>query len=1227
MNRRRNSFSRESSLPKNWPNSTSTDIAANPNRVVVLGGEQRYSFKSNFVKTSKYEVWNFLPKFLMEEFNPKTKVANCYFLLVSALQCIPSISNTFGYPTTLLPLIVVVVVDAIFAIIEDYGRHKADTEANGSMAQVYSPTESDFVEMKWADICVGDFVYIKSREKIPADVVILSVAEKTKIPAGICYVETKSLDGETNLKIRNAMSNTLAVVNSTTALSNVAGEITMEHPNKLIDTFNGVLSVDGMGREAIMANHVLLRGCVLRNTDWVIGVVVNSGHDTKIMMSATATPSKTSFLEHTASSEIQRIIVLLAFVCLVGSTGATIWNDTQNVENMWYLDWDPSPGSYWVIQFFYFFLLHATFIPVSLYVSMTLIRFFQSYFMNNDLEMYYERTDTPSVVRTMTLNEELGQISHVFSDKTGTLTCNVMDFRKASINGVSYGLGITEIGKASWKLQGKSIPDDILCGEENAKKASVPHVSFYDPKYDADVARGGTQKESIQQFFRILSLCHDTIPERIDDKIKLSASNPDDEALLCAASYFGFEFRDRRSKTALVFNKEENVMEEIEVLETIAFTSKRKRMSVIVKYRDGSIQLLCKGADSTMVPRLHEGQDDLLAETDDHMRLYSVEGLRCLLVGYKNLSPEEFSKFSAHYNEVATNMEELEKRKEGMPNLIEEAEDEMEQGLTLVGCTAIEDKLQDGVPEAIAQIAKAGINIWVLTGDKEETAINIAVACNLVLPQQYMRHVIVNKKTCPTPEKIRELLEAETKHCEEDIRAHEQGQPLLPRALIIDGPSLIGVMMDEAAKRTLLEFSKICKAVVGCRVSPDQKREMVNMIKTGVEGVRTLSIGDGANDVAMIQEAHIGVGIRGEEGIQATNASDYAIAQFRYLAVLLLKHGRYNYIRMCALVCYMFYKNIFMSICQFWFAWLNGFSGQKIYTEAGIQMYNLLFTSIPILLSGIYDMDIPPNAVYTHPELYASGISNEYFTPWVFWDWILHAVGESLICTFFPPLFLHNSSPRSGTYETFWESGAMTFTVVVIIVNLKMVLIQSKWMLVNVIFVVASVASWFGIAYLVTNVELVDYEWYQIWSRLMYNGNFWLGSLIIVFVILGKDLYVLGIQRSFLPKSPQIIQEIYILNPSLISTDGGHASCRELPRSTRSATSTETLSQNWLQRIFSRRPATALSAATADEDHVLSLEGCYADAKPHISRESTAEERLSMRESELVARSPLKRTS
>jgi phospholipid-transporting ATPase len=203
-----------------------------------------------------------------------------------------------------------------------------------------------------------------------------------------------------------------------------------------------------------------------------------------------------------------------------------------------------------------------------------------------------------------------------------------------------------------------------------------------------------------------------------------------------------------------------------------------------------------------------------------------------------------------------------------------------------------------------------------------------------------------------------------------------------PRALIVDGQVLQIAMADTSVgglRDLLLDLSQLCKAVVACRVSPDQKRQMVHMVKVGVENVRTLAIGDGANDVAMIQEAHIGVGIKGEEGLQAVNSSDYAIAQFRYLSKLVLKHGRYNYTRMSSLVCYMFYKNILMSIAQFWFNFSCAFSGQKYYTEGAIQLYNLAYTSFPILLHAVYDTDVHPESMDLYPQLYQAGMQDEFF--------------------------------------------------------------------------------------------------------------------------------------------------------------------------------------------------------------------------------------------------------
>ena len=377
---------------------------------------------------------------------------------------------------------------------------------------------------------------------------------------------------------------------------------------------------------------------MLRNTEWIIGIVVNTGHDTKVMMSARETEPKTSVLDKVVSVQIGRIILLLMLFCFMGAVGSVAWCTENKANEIWYLagTLDKPQAEWFFLMFFYYFLLHATFIPVSLYVSMTMSRFLQSYFMNNDMNMYYPRLDAPAKVRTMQLNEELGQISHVFSDKTGTLTCNIMDFRKCSVNGVVYGQGITEIGKASWALQGKAIPDSVLEAEELAKERSQPHVTFYDPAYDTVMKgpRDSTERTSIERFFRLLSITHDVIAERIDDKIKLSASNPDDEALVCAASYFGFNFADRRDKFILMENKKTGKTEEIELLETIEFSSKRKRMSVVVRDIDGKIRLYSKGADTVMLERLRAGQDDLITTTNSQVERFSEGGTQVSAGGY-----------------------------------------------------------------------------------------------------------------------------------------------------------------------------------------------------------------------------------------------------------------------------------------------------------------------------------------------------------------------------------------------------------------------------------------------------------------------------------------------------------------------------------------------------------------------------------------------------------------
>ena len=248
-------------LPAGWPKSTEEDFAALPNRIINVGAEQ-VTFRDNFVKTSKYTVANFVPKFLLEEFDPRTKIANVYFLGISILQLIRPISNTAGVPTTLLPLTAVVLVDALFQIREDMSRHKADKIANSTTATRFESRSCSWVATEWHLLQVGDYVKVHSREQFPCDLLIVAVAEKDGQPArGQCFVETKQLDGETNLKLRVAMPNTFDKITDESQLKAMTGQIKMEHPNNVIDNFEGRVDMGPYGVEVAQPINVALRGC------------------------------------------------------------------------------------------------------------------------------------------------------------------------------------------------------------------------------------------------------------------------------------------------------------------------------------------------------------------------------------------------------------------------------------------------------------------------------------------------------------------------------------------------------------------------------------------------------------------------------------------------------------------------------------------------------------------------------------------------------------------------------------------------------------------------------------------------------------------------------------------------------------------------------------------------------------------------------------------------------
>ncbi|RLN93359.1 hypothetical protein BBJ28_00018574 [Nothophytophthora sp. Chile5] len=1164
----------------------------------------------NTVITSRFTVYNFLPKLLFYEFS---KLANAYFLVISIMQTVKPISNTGGFPASLPALSIIVLIDMFFACLEDYKRHKADHIANELPCKRFDASSRAFEQSKWHMLQVGDIVKVYNRDPVPADLVILGACEpEPENPAGICYVETKSLDGETNLKLRQGLEATYTTLLNDAAVGDLKGQVVCEVPNNAIHRFSGSATLEGGQKEVITTNAVVLRGSTLRNTEYIYGLVVNTGPDTKIMMASSSEPMKWSNMERRLNKQILYICVLMVALCLTGAITSAIWN-AQNLSDKrgnaaWYL-YDgnssavTSPVGNFVIMVLYYFLLLNSFIPVSLYVSMTSVKFMQSYFMNNDLEMYHAETDTPFQVRTMSLNEELGQIDYIFSDKTGTLTCNIMEFRKCSINGVAYGMGETEVGIAAKKRQeeeavgttsfyavtpgANAVPvqkERVDTGQSALEPPTdrivkAPFVNYQDDAlFDALTQKNSAQAHAINAFFEHLAVCHTVMPEKAPDaSLRLSASSPDEQALVAAAACFGYKFVARGPGKAMVeyFSCVEHPEQmtcnqpvpdhrvgAYEILEVLEFNSTRKRMSVILKGPAGELKLFCKGADTVMYERLKPTSDPAVTQTRNltlqHMEQFASEGLRTLVIGTADLDPTFFESWVIRYRTAINDMRQIELRRLGEPNDIDRLMEEIEVNLEILGATAIEDRLQAEVPDTIYKLRQASIKIWMLTGDKEETAINIGFACRLLASD--IERVVISADTHPDLAAIMTELEAYNRddEDEEDTAASTPAAAVgatgsvpsqTPRSaleverrkrltriesmaeqrpqdlsLIIDGETL--ELALEECPELLLSVAEKCVAVIACRVSPAQKAQLVRLVRDNNPEIRTLAIGDGANDVSMIQAAHVGVGISGQEGMQAANSSDYAMAQFRFLSRLLLVHGRWNYVRMGKLILYIFYKNVILNLTQFWYMIFTGYSGQKFFLEWGLQGYNLLFTALPIVLVSTFEQDVPACLAHNYPLLYRIGQENTRFNTKVVWAWMTSCVWESLVICL-GVVYGMRYLVSGGETPTMWVYGCTSFTIVLVVVTLKLCLHQQMWWPAHIAVYLVSFSLWLGTAAFISHGKSISSAyWNGVFSNTFRIDAFWLVLPIIVFVALSRDFFWKGYIRTFTPSYKHLAQEV-----------------------------------------------------------------------------------------------------
>lgn len=1019
-----------------------------------------------------------------------------------------------------------------------------------------APGKARFHKDAWKNLRVGDFVRIYGDDEFPADIIILSTSD----PDGACYVETKNLDGETNLKVRQALRCGRSLRHARDC-ERAQFMIDSEPPQANLYKYNGAINwkqnVNGSPRqmsEPITIDNVLLRGCNLRNTEWVLGVVLFTGHDTKIMMNAGITPSKRARIARGLNFNVVCNFVILFLMCLVSAIcNGIAWGKTD--ASLSFFDFGSIGSTASMTGFITFWaslIVFQNLIPISLYISLEIVRTLQAVFIYSDVEMYYDKIDQPCVPKSWNISDDLGQVEYIFSDKTGTLTQNVMEFKKATINGQPYGEAYTEAQAGMQKRAGIDVEKEgvrIRAEIEAAKVRALKglrdihdnpflhdeDMTFIAPDFVEDLAgnHGEEQKEAIAEFMLALALCHTVIAENQPGdppKMVFKAQSPDEAALVATARDMGFTVLGHTGNGINL-----NVLGEdrhYPILNTIEFNSSRKRMSAIVRLPDGKIVLYCKGADSVIYARLKRGeQQDLRRETAEHLELFAREGLRTLCIAKRYLTEQEYIAWQKDHQVASTALEDREEKMEAVADVIE-------QDLTLLGGTAIEDRLQDGVPDTIALLADGGIKLWVLTGDKVETAINIGFSCNLLNNDMELIRLqaIEDESGQTSPAQYLQQIETALDQnlsvfgitgSDEDLKKarHEHKAPPPTHALVVDGFTLRWVL-DDSLKQKFLLLCKNCKSVLCCRVSPAQKAAVVSMVKNGLD-VMTLSIGDGANDVAMIQEADVGVGIAGEEGRQAVMSSDYAIGQFRFLQRLVLVHGRWSYRRLSETISNFFYKNMIWTFSIFWYQVFCNFDITYIFDYSYIIMFNLFFTSVPVILMGVLDQDVSDAVSLAVPQLYRRGIERLEWTQRKFWLYMLDGVYQSVMVFFIPYLTVINSP-----FVTFngldvsdrLRLGCYIAHPAVITINLYILINTYRWDWLMLLVIVVSdlfIFFWTGVYTAVP----ASGAFYEAAPQVYAEATFWACYFITPVICIFPRFAVKALQKVYFPYDVDIVRE------------------------------------------------------------------------------------------------------
>lgn len=902
----------------------------------------------NTLCTSHYTAWNF---FFLNLFEQLHRLANLFFIFCAIIQAIPYISSldpVMGF----LGLAFMLGISMLKAGYEDYRRHKADDEVNNKVVTLWRPSGIN-EKIKWMNVQPGDILIIENNSEFPADCVILESSSLDKRSR----IQTAALDGETDLKYkRNVVDDA--------DLKNTYFHCEMTSPTPKLTSFKGSIVLGNATKYQMNISNFVPRGCVLKQTQFVLALVVYTGENTKIIMNSAKPRYKYTEIDRFLSYFVIFSIAFLVGLSILFTVLSYFYNRRNGSQGYLQLDQESKKFVYYFCQVLSWVLVINYFIPLSLYSSLDIVRFFLSLMISFDPQLT-DKNGRKCSCRNSDLVYTIGRITHVFSDKTGTLTKNLMTFKIVGFSDIALGLknGEDEDEYVSNMYSDEYSLENTIKRTKNIDTERLFNFSDDDFQYIKDninvnkdilffiytiifchnamtsVNPQYYDISEIQRLFPDYNYTFDLPPPKVVAKfpyiITYLTGSPDELCLLHIARECGYILYDVDRTTVKVIINGEVVNFDRPV--TFDYNSKRKRGSCITKINN-KYYMLMKGADTIINNLCSNPQDSLFNDAQS----ISEIGLRTLVYAVKEIN--DIDPIIRRYNEIKL-MNDAEEE------AMEEFSNNTELGVKVIAVTGVEDELQDDVGLTLSRLRMANIKVWMLTGDKLSTALNIGKTTELISIRDKI--VTLDYDDCTNNfEKLRNI------------------KNFAKTVLCLEGSTFGALLNSEDLINEFYKYSSLCSGVIIARCEPSQKGNVVRSFKNFDKKSSVLAIGDGANDVDMIRAADVGIGVEGKEGSEAVMSSDFSIPSFHHIASLLIVHGRWCVNRVSLLIGLTLYKTAIIGILQIFYGFFNGFSATSTFDSAYLTVYNLLLTIPQLFFICVLEQNLSARYALAVPHIY-----------------------------------------------------------------------------------------------------------------------------------------------------------------------------------------------------------------------------------------------------------------